>query len=90
MKKEGYILSTISELLREFKEDKKGILDVRVITRDHQQINIEIQILPTDLMPACSLFYWSKMFTSQIRTGDTYDQLKKCVPLTLSISSVPL
>ena len=29
-----------------FKEDKKGILDVRVKTRDGRQINIEIQILP--------------------------------------------
>jgi predicted transposase/invertase (TIGR01784 family) len=72
-----------SELLREFKEDKKGILDVRVKTRDHQQINIEIQILPTDFMPARSLFYWSKMFTSQIRAGDTYDQLKKCVAINI-------
>ena len=28
-----------TELLREFKEDKKGILDVRVKTRDGRQIN---------------------------------------------------
>ena len=37
-----------SELLREYKEDKKGILDVRVKTQDGRQINIEIQILPTE------------------------------------------
>lgn len=36
-----------SELIREFVEDKKGILDVRVKTRLGKQIDIEIQILPT-------------------------------------------
>jgi predicted transposase/invertase (TIGR01784 family) len=51
-----------SELLREYKEDKKGILDVRAKTKGGQQINIEIQILPTEFMPERTLFYWSKMF----------------------------
>ena len=37
-----------SELLREYKEDKKGILDVRVKTQDGRQITIEIQILLTE------------------------------------------
>jgi hypothetical protein len=55
---------------------QKGILDVRVKTRDGRQINIEIQILPTEFMPERTLFYWSKMYVSQIKAGDTYDQLK--------------
>jgi len=33
-----------SELLREFAEDRKGILDVRVKTKREKQIDIEIQI----------------------------------------------
>ena len=33
-----------SELLREFAEDRKGILDVRSRTRQGKQIDIEIQI----------------------------------------------
>jgi len=33
-----------SELLREFAEDRKGILDVRVKTKQEKQIDIEIQI----------------------------------------------
>jgi len=72
-----------TELLREFKEDKKGILDVRVKTRDGRQINIEIQILPTEFMPERTLFYWSKMYVSQIKAGDTYDQLKKCITINI-------
>ena len=44
-----------SELLREFAEDKKGILDVRVKTSQGKQIDIEIQILPTEFMPERTL-----------------------------------
>ena len=72
-----------TELLREFKEDKKGILDVRVKTRDGRQINIEIQILPTEFMPERTLFYWAKMYVSQIKAGDIYDQLKKCITINI-------
>jgi len=72
-----------SELLREFKEDKKGILDIRVQTRDGQQINIEIQILPNEFMPERTLFDWSKMYVSQIKAGDMYDRLKKCITINI-------
>ena len=72
-----------SELLKEFKEDKKGILDVRVRTKVGKQIDVEIQILPTDYMAERTIFYWSKMYTSQIHPGDTYDKLKKCVAINI-------
>lgn len=39
------------EIEREFKEDKKGILDIRVRLKDGKQINIEIQVMPFSLMP---------------------------------------
>ncbi len=72
-----------TELLREFREDKKGILDVRVKTKQGQQINIEIQILPTEYMPERTLFYWSKMYSSQIKPGETYESLKKCITINI-------
>lgn len=72
-----------NELLREFAEDRKGILDVRVKTKQGEQIDIEIQILPTEFMPERTLFYWSKMYTSQVKPGDTYSQLKKCITINI-------
>jgi predicted transposase/invertase (TIGR01784 family) len=72
-----------NELIKEFKEDKKGILDVRVKTRAGKQIDVEIQILPTEYMAERTIFYWSKMYTSQIKPGDTYDKLKKCVTINI-------
>ncbi len=72
-----------TELLREFKEDKKGILDVRARTKQGKQINIEIQILPTEYMPERTLFYWSKMYSSQLKPGETYGGLKKCIAINI-------
>ncbi|ADL52034.1 Rpn family recombination-promoting nuclease/putative transposase [Clostridium cellulovorans] len=83
------ILNT--ELFREFKEDKKGILDVRVKTVNGKQIDIEIQVLPTEFMPERTLFYWSKMYTTQVKPGDTYDKLKKCITINIvDFKCIPL
>lgn len=79
--KEIELLNT--ELLREFKEDKKGILDIRVKTNNNEHIDIEIQILPTEFMAERTLFYWSKMYNNQINPGDTYDKLKKCITINI-------
>ena len=72
-----------TELLREFAEDRKGILDVRAKTKQGKQIDIEIQVLETEFMPERTLFYWSKMYTGQINVGDTYDRLKKCITINI-------
>lgn len=72
-----------TELLREFKEDKKGILDIRVKTKNNEHIDIEIQILPTEFMAERTLFYWSRMYNSQVNSGDTYDKLEKCITINI-------
>lgn len=72
-----------NELPRQFSEDKKGILDVRAKTKDEKEIDIEIQILATEYMAERTTFYWSKMYTSQIKAGDTYDKLKKCITINI-------
>lgn len=72
-----------TELLREFAEDRKGILDVRAKTSSGKQIDIEIQVLYTEYMAERTLFYWSKMYTGQIKSGDTYDKLKKCITINI-------
>ena len=30
-----------------------------------------------------TLFYWSKMYNGQIKSGDTYDRLKKCITINI-------
>ena len=80
-----------TELLKEFAEDKKGILDIRVETKEKTQIDIEIQIMPTKYMTNRTLFYWSKMYLGQIKQGMKYNELKKCITINiLDFEHVPL
>lgn len=80
-----------NELPRQFAEDKKGILDVRAKTKDDKEIDIEIQIISTEYMAERTTFYWSKMYTGQIKSGDTYDKLKKCITINiLDFECIPL
>ena len=72
-----------TELLKEFKEDKKGILDIRVKTKKGEHIDVEIQILPTEFMAERTLFYWCKMYLSQVNPGDIYGKLKKCITINI-------
>lgn len=72
-----------TELLREFVEDRKGILDVRAKTKNGEHIDIEIQVLYTEYMAERTLFYWSKMYNGQIKSGDTYDKLEKCITINI-------
>lgn len=34
-------------------------------------------------MPERTMFYWSKMYTSQVKPGDTYDLLQKCITINI-------
>lgn len=71
------------ELPKDYKEDKKGILDVRVKTKDRKEIDIEVQILQSKFMPERTLFYWGKMYTQQIESGQDYTKLKKCITINI-------
>ncbi|KNF09757.1 hypothetical protein CLPU_2c02090 [Gottschalkia purinilytica] len=80
-----------TELTREFVEDKKGILDIRVKLKDGTEIDIEIQLSYTKYMAERTLFYWSRMYTGNIESGDSYSKLRKCVTINiLDFVSTPL
>lgn len=49
------------ELNKEYPEDKKSILDVRAITSQGMQINIEIQLSNQYDMEKRSLYYWAQI-----------------------------
>ena len=34
-------------------------------------------------MPERTLFYWSKLYNGQIKSGETYDKLKKCITINI-------
>ncbi len=68
-----------THLRRENQEDKLGILDVHVLINGKEQMDLEIQILPFPLWPERSAFYLSKMYVGQIKKGQNYDEMQKCI-----------
>ena len=79
--KETELIPTV--LRKEHKEDKFGILDVRVQLKDGTQIDIEMQVSFFEFWANRSIFYLSKMYIDSIKSGEDYDQLKKCIHVSI-------
>ena len=61
-----------SHLRQKDKDDKLGILDVRVLLNNKEQIDIEIQVTASEYWAERTLFYLGKMFTDQLKPGEDY------------------
>lgn len=70
-------------LPKEHRDDKFGILDVRVKLKDGTQIDLEMQVDFFDFWANRSIYYLSKIYTSQIKSGENYDKLKKCIHVSI-------
>lgn len=67
------------QLRKKYKEEKYGILDVHIRLNNGERMNIEMQSTSYDYWQERSLFYLSKMYTEQIKQGEDYESLKKCI-----------
>lgn len=72
-----------TELKRNSLEDKLGILDIRARTVRGEHINIEVQLINQYNMDKRTLFYWSKIFTEQLKEGQPYNELKKTITINI-------
>ncbi len=79
--KETNILNTY--LRKKHKNDKFGILDVRILMNDDTEIDVEIQLMVFKAWTSRTLFYVSKMVTEQIEEGEDYSEIKKCVSISI-------
>lgn len=69
---------------KEFKEESFSILDVKAETNRKELINIEIQIATDVSMVKRSLYYGSRMFTSQSKPSNcNYNTLKNVVSIII-------
>ncbi len=72
-----------THLHREYADDKLGILDVRVKLIDGVQINLEMQVRNYEFWDERALFYISKIFSDQLKSGDSYGMLQKCIHVSI-------
>ena len=70
-------------LQRDCAEDKLGILDVHIRMADGSRINMEMQVKEHEFWDERVLFYLSKMFSGQLKSGEDYENLKKCIHVSI-------
>ncbi len=66
----------------EFLKKKAAVLDIKAETDNSEPINIEIQMINQRDWRKRALFYWSRMYSQQIESGNKYHALKRCVSIS--------
>ena len=62
-------------------DDKLSILDVKARLADGTLINVEMQMVVNADYPERSLYYWAALYTSQLKSGEQYEQLARTVSI---------
>ncbi len=70
-------------LHREHEEDKLSILDISATLDTGTKINVEIQLNNNHDMIKRSLYYWGRLYTSQLQKGMPYSSLHKTITINL-------
>lgn len=70
-------------LWRRYRMQKQGILDVALILNDNTRIDIELQMRFQDYWKKRNLFYLAKLYTDDLKAGDNYKRLRKCIMISI-------
>ncbi len=71
-------------LLREYPNDKMGILDVKLTSKTGKIINIEIQISPISMFKNRIVYYQAKMITEQVGKNNDYGKIKRVINIVIT------
>ena len=71
-------------LRRELKDDKLRVLDIITELDGKEKCNIEMQLIDKNNIIERMLYYWSKMYTRQIKAGDDYNKLEKTIVILIA------
>lgn len=72
-----------TELTPDFVSGKWSRLDVLATTEKGEKINVEVQLKDEDNIIPRTLFYWSKMYSQQLPSGNDYCNLKRTVSVII-------
>ena len=70
-------------LWKRYRKQKQGILDVLIELNNSTKINIELQIKFYSYWDRRNLFYLAKMYTEDLRVGENYAKLKRCISISI-------
>lgn len=76
-------------LERTYPKDKIGVLDVRAQINNKIEIDLEMQMVYKDMLLERILWYWAKLYSSQLKSGDDYSVLKRTLEILIVNDSIP-
>ena len=82
-KVENVSLDKNQVLAREMPEDKLGILDLRADIGERISVNIEVQLINPYNISERILYYWSRIYANEIKSGEDYELLKKTISILI-------
>ena len=68
-------------LERDLKDDKLGVLDIKAVLNNSISCDIEMQLADQENIEERIVFYWSKMYISNIHKSENYEKLEKCIAI---------
>lgn len=71
-------------LRRDYPKDKLGVLDIIAQINDGEYCNIEMQVAQQEEIIERMLYYWGRVYTKQIKSGESYDILKKTIVILIT------
>ena len=71
-------------LEKDLLDDKVGILDIKAKLDNEVLCDIEMQVLNYKNIDKRIMFYWSKLYSSNIKSGQNYNSLKKTISILIA------
>jgi predicted transposase/invertase (TIGR01784 family) len=71
-------------LLRRHKNDKLGILDLRIVTKNGKSVAVELQVAPQPSIWKRMEYYNARLLTDQADSGDDYDKINRAISILIS------
>lgn len=85
---EDLTLDTNKRLIGDEIDDKIGRIDVKAKLNDGTKVIIEMQVATYENIEERILYYWSKTYTSDLKRGKTYKQLKKTIAILFYVGKL--
>ncbi len=77
------------QLLGNTPKDKIGIVDLRAIINEEIECEVEMQMFYFKNFIPRFLDYWSKLYSGQLKQGESYDLLHKAVSIAIINQNIP-
>ena len=71
-------------LEKDLRDDKVGILDIRARLDKKTICNLEMQVVKYSNIEKRIMYYWSKLYSSEIKSGEDYNMLNKTIVIMIA------